>query len=528
MPLRLREICLQLDEDESLLPDKIAAILGLEAAQIESWTIIRKAIDARRKTGILRVYTVEFCCADEIRLLERHRQLTTLLLAPEKKDFTWSRLTSPVRVMIVGMGPAGLFSALALAHAGAQVHLVERGRDVTERLRDVNHFWAGGELKPESNIQFGEGGAGTFSDGKLTCRLNHPESRFVLEQLVAFGAPEDILRQAKPHIGSDRLRRVVLNIRKELLALGVEIRFSACLTGIDCANGRVRAGIVNHSEEILCDQLILATGHSARDTYKMLAHKDVLLEQKPFAVGLRVEHPIELINRIQYGKNVHTRLPAADYRLAWNDSATGRGVYSFCMCPGGWVVNAASEPGGLVVNGMSDFRRDGDWSNSALVVSVTPKDFPGDDALAGVRFQRLWEQAAYRAGGENWHAPAQPLLEYLNGKGGRLNSSCRPAVAHADLKNCLPKFVDAGLRKALPYFNQCMRGFVGPEAVLIGVETRTSSPVRIVRDRFGESVSHKGMFPVGEGAGYAGGIMSAALDGLTIAGNIIQRSNANQ
>lgn len=525
MALRVREIALHLDEDESLLPVKVADLLNLDVAQIESWKIIRKGIDARRKSDVLRVYTIEFKCSDEARLLEQHSQLTALVLAPENIHFPSPRIKSLNKVMIVGMGPSGLFSALTLAHAGAQVLLLERGCAVAERLRDVKDFWSGGKLNAESNIQFGEGGAGTFSDGKLTCRLNHPASRFILERLVEFGAPEDILWQAKPHIGSDRLRRILLNIRKELCALGVEIRFSARLTGIDIINDQVRAGIVNHTEAFDCDQLILATGHSARDTYQMLADQKVLLERKPFAIGLRVEHPRELINRIQYGMSKHPQLPAADYRLAWNDSETGRGVYSFCMCPGGWVVNAASEPEGLVVNGMSDFHRDSDWSNSALVVSVTPADFPGRDLLSGVRFQRQWEQAAYQAGGASWRAPAQPLLEYLNGKGGQLNSSCKPAVAHADLRTCLPAFVDAGLRKALPFFNQRMRGFVGPEATLIGVETRTSSPVRIVRDRFGESVSLKGLFPVGEGAGYAGGIMSAALDGLTVAENIIQRVN---
>jgi uncharacterized FAD-dependent dehydrogenase len=522
--LRLREIALHLDEDESLLPDKIATLLSFDVAQITSWSIVRKGIDARRKADVLRVYSVDFVCSDEAAVFAQNQHLPTLTKTPKTLTYLIPRLKAMPEVLIVGMGPAGLFSALVLAEAGAQVTLVERGRAVAERLRDVKSFWAGGALNSDSNIQFGEGGAGTFSDGKLTCRLNHPATRTILERLVEFGAPIDILWQAKPHIGSDRLRRVLIKFREHLLSLGTQIRFSSRLSGLETHKGQVAAGIINNAEAIVCDHLILATGHSARDTYRMLATNQISLEQKAFAVGVRVEHPLELINQIQYGMKGHPQLAAADYRLAWNDPETGRGVYSFCMCPGGWVVNAASEPEGLVVNGMSDFRRDTPWSNSALVVSVTPADFPDPGALAGLRFQRQWEHAAYLTGGANWHAPAQPLLEYLTGKGGRLESSCRPPVAHADLKQCLPDFVDASLRRALPVFNQRMRGFVGPEATLIGVETRTSSPVRIVRDQSGESISLNGLFPVGEGAGYAGGIMSAALDGLRVAENIIQRS----
>ncbi|PLY04512.1 MAG: hypothetical protein C0622_02790, partial [Desulfuromonas sp.] len=265
-------------------------------------------------------------------------------------------------------------------------------------------------------------------------------------------------------------------------------------------------------------------GHSARDTYEMLERTRVQLERKPFAIGLRVEHPLELINRIQYGRAAHLQLPAADYRLTWNDPQTGRGVYSFCMCPGGVIVNASSEQEGLVVNGMSDYRRDAPWSNSALVVTVGVEDFPGQDVLAGVRFQRHWERAAWLAGGADWHAPAQPLLEFLGRGGGTLDSSCCPHVVHAELGSCLPKFVTTELQRALPQFDRRMRGFVGPEAVLIGVETRTSAPVRILRDQTGEAINLKGLFPAGEGAGYAGGIMSAALDGLKIAGTIIAQT----
>jgi len=529
MALRLRELALHLGEVESSLPRKIASILDFDAMEISQWKITRKGIDARRKPDVLRIYTVEFSCGDEFELdlLTRNSQMSTLSGVKENPSFQISPFVKTVKVLIVGMGPAGLFSALLLAEAGAQVCLIERGRPVAERLQDVNSFWSDGILKKESNIQFGEGGAGTFSDGKLTSRLNHPGISYILQRLVDFGAPEEILWQAKPHIGSDRLRSVLVQFRKHLLSLGVEIRFSSCLTDFQVTNDQVSAGIVNDCDAIKCDQLVLAPGHSSRDTYQFLADKKVQLEQKSFAIGLRVEHPLELINRIQYGCPGHPQLPAADYRLAWNDPDSGRGVYSFCMCPGGLVVNASSEPGAIVVNGMSDFHRAAENSNSALVVSVSPGDFASDDVLAGIHFQRQWEQAAYQAGGAGWRAPAQPLLEFLNGSGGNLNSSCQPQVVHADLRSCIPTFVTANLCKALPYFNQRMRGFVGPEATLIGVETRTSAPLRIVRDKQGESVSHKGLFPTGEGAGYAGGIMSAALDGMKTATAIINTYNGS-
>lgn len=521
MALRLREIPLNLDENEALLPRKAAEILGLALEAIRDVRIVRRGIDARKKPRVLRVYTVEFTVADEAALLCRHAGLARLEAAPAPVSPEIVAVARPHRALVVGMGPAGLFAALHLAASGATVTLLERGRPVEERVRDVELFWADGILDPASNVQFGEGGAGTFSDGKLTTRLNDPRTFQVLRTLVDCGAPERILVEAKPHVGSDRLRRVLIEFRRRLQALGVEIRFNARLDGLDCRNGRVVGGLLADGALLPCDSLVLAPGHSARDTYEMLQRSGVRLEAKPFALGVRVEHPAALINRIQYGMPGHPQLSSADYALAWNDPESGRGVYSFCMCPGGEVINAASEEGGVVVNGMSLARRDGPFSNSALVVAVRPDDFAGSDPLAGVRFQRHWERAAFAAGGGEGRAPAQNLMAFLGGAGGMVRSSCRPPVREAVLAEVLPEFVTVGLRRALPHFDRKMRGFVTAEATLIGVESRTSAPLRILRDEAGQSLSHPGLYPAGEGAGYAGGIMSAALDGLRVAENIV-------
>ncbi len=522
MALRLREVALTLEEDEGVLAQKVAGLLGINAAGITDLRIVRRGIDARKKTRILRVYTVEFCVTGEETVLRRNHSNRALEKAKPLETPQASPLGVRHRVLVVGMGPAGLFAALQLARYGLSVTLVERGRPVEQRVKDVRLFWQDGTFDSSSNIQFGEGGAGTFSDGKLTTRVNNPWMRFVLETLVAFGAPEEILRQAKPHVGSDRLRLVLINFRKELQRLGVDIRFATRLTGLEGMGNRVKSGIFDDRGTIACDSLVLAPGHSARDTYRMLQRHGVALELKPFAVGVRVEHPAPLINTIQYGMAEHPNLPTADYSLAWNDPETRRGIYSFCMCPGGEVVNAASEEGGVVVNGMSLLSRAAERSNSALVVSVRVEDLGETDPLAGVRFQRRWEEAAYAAGGGDYRVPAQNLMAFLGKGDGPLPSSCRPGVREADLDAVLPPFVTEGLRRALPHFDRRMRGFVTAEATLAGVETRTSAPLRIVRDQSGASISHPGLYPAGEGAGYAGGIMSAALDGLRAAENIVQ------
>jgi uncharacterized FAD-dependent dehydrogenase len=519
MALLLRDLTLGLEADEVELLPLAARQLGLAPSLLHDFRIVRRSIDARRKGRILRVFSVIFRCDDEARLLAADR---TGRLVPyaEPVEPPLPRLSVPLRVLVVGMGPAGLFAARRLAETGAQVTLVERGRPLRERVADVEAFWRGGRFDALSNVQFGEGGAGTFSDGKLTSRLNNPRRMAVLEALVACGAPRDILVEAHPHIGSDRLRKVVLGFRQQLLAAGVEIRFEACLTGLETCRGKVCGGVLNDRELLPCDALVLAPGHSARDTYRMLDASGVHLAAKSFAVGVRVEHPAQLINRIQYGAAA-PGLPTAEYSLRYSDKDSGRGVYSFCMCPGGEVINAASEEGGLVVNGMSQLARDGRWSNSALVVTVGPDDW-GGSALGGMRFQQEWERRAFVAGGGTYFAPAQNLLTFLGRAHAPLASSCRPGVSEAELREVLPAFVYDSLRLALPHFDRRMRGFVTAEATMIGVETRTSAPLRIVRGESGESLSHAGLFPAGEGAGYAGGIMSAALDGLRTAELVVQ------
>jgi len=523
MALWLRDIPLEWGEDPACLPQRVGRIVGIDPGRVRNFRIVRRSFDARRKPRLLQVFTVEFGVDDETGLLLRLSDNPRLQPAIETPLPSRWPVVSPHRALVVGMGPAGLFAALHLAECGVQVTLVERGRPVERRLRDVEHFWATGELDVKSNVQFGEGGAGTFSDGKLSTRLNHPWLRHVLATLVACGAQEDILVEAKPHIGTDRLRLVLVRFRERLKALGVDLRYETCLTGFDVTGGKILGGVLNDKELLPCQSLILAPGHSARDTYRMLAERDVALEPKEFAVGVRVEHPRELIDRIQYGNRHPRNVPAADYTLRYNDAESGRGVYSFCMCPGGEVINSASDTDGLVVNGMSRADRCGLFSNSALVVTVRPTDWSDPSVLGGVEFQRRIEQAAFRAGGGSFFAPAQNLMAFAGRGIGPCRSSCRPGVREADLAEFLPTFVASGLRRALPHFDRQMRGFLTTEAVLVGFETRTSAPVRIARNEYGESISHPGLFPAGEGAGYAGGIMSAALDGLKVAEQIVQR-----
>jgi uncharacterized FAD-dependent dehydrogenase len=519
MGLLLRDVVLQLHQDESDLPRIAAGLLRLRAEDLKAFRVIRRAVDARHKPRVKRIYTVSFSTADESGLLQTYPQILQPVSQPESP--VAARIARSHHALVVGMGPAGLFAALRLASCGVRVTLVERGGAIERRVDAVRRFWETGLLNPESNVQFGEGGAGTFSDGKLTTRVNHRWTRYILETLVACGAPESILIEARPHVGTDRLRSTLIRFRDKLLALGVAIRFDTKLTTLQVAGSRIRGAVLNEQDELPVDSLVLAPGHSARDTYAMLQECGVALEAKPFAVGLRIEHPVELINLIQYGFPDHPKLPTADYKLAWNDPVSGRGIFSFCMCPGGEVILSSSEPDAVVVNGMSLYQRNSPYSNSALVVSVGPDDFPGAGPLAGIAFQRQLEQQAYQAGGGGYYAPAQNLLDFLQRGNGPVRASCRPGVREADLNLVLPQTLADVLRQALPGFERKMPGFITREAVLIGVESRTSAPLRILRGDNGESLTHAGLYPAGEGAGYAGGIMSAALDGLRAAENLL-------
>lgn len=523
----LRNITMLYTEDEAELQLKVAGLFSLNKNEISGFRILRKGIDARKKPRIKYVYTVEFTVTDPDRFWQLHSAKPDLELSQKTSSPAPVRINSQCRVAIVGSGPAGLFAALRLAEYGISPLLLERGRRVEERVHDVNRFWQDGVLDEESNVQFGEGGAGTFSDGKLTTRVKDPNSGYVLKKLVEFGAPEEIEWLAKPHVGTDRLRSVLINIRRFLLGQGLDIRFGAKLSGVGLSGQKVSSVIINDQTEEECDSLILAPGHSARDTYSMLHSIGVTMEQKAFAVGFRVEHPQEIINRIQYGIASDPRLPAADYSLAWNDAETGRSAYSFCMCPGGIVIGGSSEAGGVVTNGMSDLKRASGRANSALVATVRTADFKNLSPLAGVAFQRNLERAAFAAGGGGYKAPAQALMTFMRLKGNlKFNSSYLPGVSEAELRELLPEVLTRTIKNAIAAFDHKMRGFITAEATLVGVESRTSAPLRILRGDDFQSHSIKGLYPCGEGAGYAGGIMSAALDGIRVADAVAKRLGA--
>lgn len=474
--------------------------------------IHKQSLDARRKKNIHYTYTVAATAPDDTECDRKEiRPLTEdgILEIPQGKRLS-------CRPVVVGTGPCGLFAAYLLAKSGNPPLVLERGEAVDDRAKTVERFWKEGVFNPESNVQFGEGGAGTFSDGKLNTRISDPRQRYVLETFCHHGAPEDILYRAKPHIGTDYLRGVVRSMREEIIALGGEVRFSACLTGIRTENEAVCGIEVNGEEMIPCDRLILAIGHSSRDTYEMLLKKGVAMEPKAFAAGVRVEHRQKLIDTLQYG-SATLGLPAADYRLVYNGA--DRSCYSFCMCPGGQVVNASSEPERLVVNGMSEHARDGENANSALIVSVRPEDFEGDGVLAGMEFQRKYEALAYRLG--EGGAPIQLTRDFLEDKVSERLGEVTPSFTgkwrFANLRECLPEFITEYLKLGLLDFEKKMPGFARGDGILTGVEMRTSAPVRVVRNDRLESVNTKGLYPAGEGAGYAGGIVSAAVDGIRCA-----------
>ena len=495
--------------------------------------IVRKALDARRKNNISFVYSLEVKVAvPEGQVLAGLKGDSNVAVAQAQKSETLipgdNRLKH--RPVVIGCGPAGMLAALTLAQHGYRPLVLERGRDVDERTRDVAKFWQTGQFDEKSNVQFGEGGAGTFSDGKLTTRVNDPLMRQVLDVFVQAGAPTEITYIHKPHIGTDKLRGMVKHIRQQIIDLGGEVEFEAQVTDIELANGQITGLFVNGNRYIPCDIALFAIGHSARDTYTMLHNRGIAMEAKPFAMGVRIEHPQALIDASQYGISAgHDNLPAADYSLVYHAKDTSRTAYSFCMCPGGLVVAAASEAGGVVTNGMSLYNRSSGISNSALVVNVTTEDF-GSDVLGGIEFQRKYEKLAFACGGSNYHAPLQTVGDFLADSAGstayHTKPSYRPGVVAADLRQCLPDFVVDTLVRALPDFDRKIKGFAHPQAIMTGVETGTSAPVRIIRNNDYVSVNTQGFYPIGEGAGYAGGIMSAALDGLNCAIGIIKQYTA--
>jgi uncharacterized FAD-dependent dehydrogenase len=490
--------------------------------------VIRRSIDARHKPDIYFVFTLLVQVHDEQHVLRHCRGNKDVIPVVENKvvRVQTGSLDLECRPIVVGTGPAGLLAALTLARYGYRPLILERGYDIEQRALHVEEFWNGGAFRPDSNVQFGEGGAGTFSDGKLTTRVNHPMMSQIIDVFVEAGAPDEIRYAYNPHIGTDILRRVVKRIRHMIEEAGGEVRFNSCVTDIVTdAAGCIRSVTVNGSESVPASVVILGIGHSARDTYYMLHDKGIRMEAKPFSVGVRIEHPQDLIDWAQYGHSAsELGLDAADYALVYHRS-DGRAAYSFCMCPGGQVVAAASEAGGVVTNGMSLHDRGSGIANSALVVNVTTADV-GGGPLDGIVFQRKYERLAFMAGGSDYRAPAQSVGDFLGRPGAKRDGSVysyRPGVTWTDLHEVLPEFASATLEQALPYFGRRIHGFDGDDIVMTGVETRTSAPVRILRGIDRVAVDTGGLYPVGEGAGYAGGIMSAALDGMESAIQIIEK-----
>ena len=519
--IRIGTIPLPPGGDMEQLRKRAARALGVRPGELGELEIVRQSIDARNKADPHYVYTGEVSMAREERLVERAPGRNVTLSRREAYAFPKVERRSAMPPVVVGMGPAGLFAALCLARNGLPCVVLERGQDVDTRTADVERFWAGGGLDPASNVQFGEGGAGTFSDGKLTTGTHDGRIGAVLDILVEAGAPADVKYSHKPHVGTDVLRRVVKHIREELLSLGCEVRFGHRLAGLERQGDKLSALEVDGPQGryvLPCDALVLAPGHSARDTFAMLRDAGVPMEQKSFAIGVRIEHDQQTVSRQQYGP-AFAAFPPSDYKLACH-LPNGRSAFTFCVCPGGQVVAAASEQGGVVTNGMSLRARDGKNINGGLLVGVGPQDFPGADVLAGVAFQEQWERLAFRLGGGDFRAPAQRVEDFLARRPsqgpGAILPTYRPGVCWTDLEGCLPGYVTDTLRQALPLLDRKLRGFACPDEVLTGVETRSSSPVRILRDESLQSAL-RGLYPCGEGAGYAGGIVSAAVDGIRVA-----------
>ena len=519
--IRIRDISLAPEHEAGALLYEAAKALGVSASEIQKLTIVRRSIDARKKPEVKVIYTVDAALkSGENKILKRCRS-KRVSVAPVNGYRVPKAQPKEDRPVVIGFGPAGMFAALVLALAGRRPIVLERGEDALTRHQKVEAFWKTGKLDPHSNVQFGEGGAGTFSDGKLNTGVNNPRIGWILEQFVAAGAREDILFDAKPHVGTDVLLEVVQNLRRRIISLGGEVRFGCQMEGLVLDGNRLTGVVLTSGETVPCTQAILAIGHSARDTFESLLAQGVPMEPKPFAMGVRIEHRQEAIDAAQYGRP-RGALPPADYKLVQHlEDGT---VYTFCMCPGGYVVAAASEEGRTVTNGMSYADRDGENANAALLVTVNPEVLPYEGALGGMYWQREIEKAAYDLAG-SYRAPAQRVGDFLAGKEsqgpGTVKPTYRPGVTWTDLHRCLPERITGALEQALPKLEGRLRGFADPDAVLTAPETRSSSPVRILRDETRQS-SVLGLYPTGEGAGYAGGIMSAAIDGMMTAEAILE------
>mgnify|MGYP001078576842 FL=1 len=523
--LRLTDIILPLNHPEAALEEAILAKLDIPKPDLHSFEMFKRGYDARNNKNIQLIYTLDCKIADEDTVLAKFAKDQHVRPTPDMQyKFVAEAPTEVIdRPVVVGLGPCGLFAALILAQMGFKPIVLERGKAVRERTKDTFGFWRKKPLNPESNVQFGEGGAGTFSDGKLYSQVKDRKfyGRKVLKEFVAAGAPEEIMYVSKPHIGTFKLVNMVEKMREQIISLGGEIRFSTRVEKLDIVDNSIQGLYLNDDNYLACKQVILAVGHSARDTFQALYDQGVYIEAKPFSVGFRIEHEQSMIDKCRFGDNAgNPILGAADYKLV-HHCHNGRTVYSFCMCPGGTVVAAASEPGRVVTNGMSQYSRHERNANSAIVVGITPEqDFP-DHPLAGIDLQRSLEELAFKVGGENYHAPAQLIGDFLKGKSsaelGEVKPSYTPGITLTDLSKVVPDFVTEAIQEAIPAFNRQIAGFAKNDGLLTGVETRTSSPICIKRSKNYESVNIKGLYPAGEGAGYAGGIWSAGIDGIRVA-----------